>query len=55
MSGSMMTPVMMRESDRDCRRRLSKRARGVEVVIATTNPRHLERLASAKPWSEIVP
>lgn len=30
-------------------------ARGDDVVIATTNPRHLERLAPAKLWREVAP
>jgi toxin FitB len=30
-------------------------ARGDDVTIATTNPRHLERLAPAQLWHEIVP
>jgi toxin FitB len=30
-------------------------ARDDEVVIATTNPRHLSRLAPARLWHEIVP
>jgi predicted nucleic acid-binding protein len=30
-------------------------ARGDDVVIATTNPRHLSRLAPAQLWHEITP
>jgi predicted nucleic acid-binding protein len=34
---------------------LSFRAASSEVVIATTNPKHLARFVSAKLWNEILP
>lgn len=32
-----------------------EQAGGVSVLIATTNPKHLERFVSARLWSEILP